>query len=138
VASLLNKTVFNPALTLPAFLFSRYASQGIEWASQNPKLAKYLRSALLLGLITRTGRYLSHQSVNNWKKDVYDWKKEIVVVTGGSDGIGAIVVKELAARGITVVVLDVQELTYSGKLRFNLSVKAERQHRAVQISILPG
>lgn len=50
--------------------------------------------------------------MNNWTNDTYDWNKEIVVVTGGSDGIGAIVVKLLAERGIKVVVLDVQELQY--------------------------
>jgi len=53
--------------------------------------------------------------------DTYDWAKEIVVVTGGSDGIGAIVVKLLAERGIKVGVLDVQPLTYEGEFEFNIS-----------------
>lgn len=46
--------------------------------------------------------------LNNWKNDVYEWDKEIVVVTGGSDGIGAIVVGMLAQKGVKVVILDVQ------------------------------
>lgn len=49
---------------------------------------------------------------NNWVNDKYDWRREIVVVTGGSDGIGGIVVRLLAERGIKVAVLDVQPLTY--------------------------
>lgn len=53
--------------------------------------------------------------MNNWQSDEYDWKKEVVVVTGGSDGIGKIVVQLLAEKGIKVAVLDVQELTYEGK-----------------------
>ena len=51
---------------------------------------------------------------NNWTNDAYVWSREVVVVTGGSDGIGKIVVKLLAERGIKVAVLDVQELTYEG------------------------
>lgn len=35
-------------------------------------------------------------------------------MTGGSDGIGKIVVQLFAERGIKVAVLDVQELTYEG------------------------
>jgi NAD(P)-dependent dehydrogenase (short-subunit alcohol dehydrogenase family) len=52
---------------------------------------------------------------NNWNKDTYDWEKEIVVVTGGSDGIGKAIVHLLAEKGIKVAVLDVQKLTYEGK-----------------------
>lgn len=65
--------------------------------------------------------YLGDKVSNNWASDAYDWKKEIVVVTGGSDGIGAIVVKLLAEKGIKVAVLDVQELTYEGNNHHPLS-----------------
>lgn len=51
--------------------------------------------------------------MNNWRSDTYDWGREVVVVTGGSDGIGALVVQLLAERGIKVAVLDVQPLTYT-------------------------
>ena len=53
--------------------------------------------------------------------DTYDWAKDIVVVTGGNDGIGVIVVKLLAERGIKVAVLGVQPLTYDGEFEFNIS-----------------
>ena len=58
--------------------------------------------------------------MNNYSNDVYDWKKEVVVVTGGSDGIGAIVVKLLAEREVKVAVLDVQELQFEGTSPSNL------------------
>jgi NADPH:quinone reductase-like Zn-dependent oxidoreductase len=61
-------------------------------------------------------RWLDDKVANNWTSDEYVWSKEVVVVTGGSDGIGGIVVRLLAERGIKVVVLDVQGLTYEGKL----------------------
>lgn len=51
---------------------------------------------------------------NNWTNDVYDWSKELVVVTGGSDGIGKAIVLLLAERDIRVAVLDIQPLTYEG------------------------
>jgi all-trans-retinol dehydrogenase (NAD+) len=59
-------------------------------------------------------KFLDKGVMNNWTNDVYDWKKEIVVVTGGSDGIGAPVVQSLAKRGIRVVVLDIQQPKYEG------------------------
>lgn len=58
--------------------------------------------------------FLNQGAANNWTNDVYDWRKEIVVVTGGSDGIGAIIVKLLAERGIKIANLDIQEPKYVG------------------------
>lgn len=64
---------------------------------------------------------LNKGMMNNWKNDVYDWKKEIVVVTGGSDGIGAKIVNLLAERGIKVVVLDIQPPKYISRFYPSLS-----------------
>jgi all-trans-retinol dehydrogenase (NAD+) len=66
--------------------------------------------------LKKISNFLDQGVYNNWKSDTYDWRKEIVVVTGGSDGIGARIVKLLAERGITVAVLDIQGLKYDGKL----------------------
>jgi NAD(P)-dependent dehydrogenase (short-subunit alcohol dehydrogenase family) len=52
---------------------------------------------------------------NNWQNDEYNWNREIVVVTGGSDGIGALIVKLLMERGIKIAVLDIQEPKYTSK-----------------------
>jgi NADPH:quinone reductase-like Zn-dependent oxidoreductase len=64
---------------------------------------------------------------NNWqgnKKGDWDWEngKEVVVVTGGSDGIGMMIVKMLAERGVRIAVLDVQGLTYEGMLAVSFLV----------------
>jgi NADPH:quinone reductase-like Zn-dependent oxidoreductase len=66
------------------------------------------------GLATTANAWLSNVVKNNWSSDTYEWSREVVVVTGGSDGIGKIVVQLLAEKGIKVAVLDVQELTYEG------------------------
>lgn len=50
--------------------------------------------------------------LNNWIDDKYDWKKEIVLVTGGAGGIGGQVVKLFAERGTKVIVLDVIPMTF--------------------------
>jgi NAD(P)-dependent dehydrogenase (short-subunit alcohol dehydrogenase family) len=66
--------------------------------------------------------WLSTKSANNWITDKsWDWKKEVVVVTGGSGGIGAGVAQRLAAMGARVVVLDIIPLTYKPGLYLSLS-----------------
>lgn len=69
----------------------------------------------MLGLADRVSGWLDGGVTNNWTRDEYVWSREVVVVTGGSDGIGKIVVGLLAERGVRVAVLDVQGLTYEGK-----------------------
>jgi all-trans-retinol dehydrogenase (NAD+) len=56
--------------------------------------------------------YLDQQVLNNWTTDEYDWKKEIILITGGAGGIGGQVVKLLAEKGTKVVVLDVIPMTF--------------------------
>ncbi|KAH5207600.1 hypothetical protein HBI82_194990 [Parastagonospora nodorum] len=48
-----------------------------------------------------------------WRDDTgaWDWEKEIAVVTGGAQGIGACVVKNLLSHGISCAVLDVAPLS---------------------------
>jgi short-subunit dehydrogenase len=112
VGEALKSTVLNPALTLPLILAARYTQQGRALASQQASALTYLKASLALGLLNRVGNWLDAAVSNNWTNDTYDWSKEVVVVTGGSDGIGKIVVQLLAERNIKVAVLDVQELTY--------------------------
>jgi NADPH:quinone reductase-like Zn-dependent oxidoreductase len=56
--------------------------------------------------------YLDTGALNNWSKDVYDWDKEIVLITGGAGGIGGHIVRLLVERGIKVVVMDVIPMTF--------------------------
>lgn len=110
--NLVKLTAFNPALTLPLFLLARYTQQGSALASEHSAAFKHLKTLLGLGLLNTTSTWLSNGVTNNWTSDKYDWDREVVVVTGGSDGIGKIVVQLLAEKGIKIAVLDVQDLTY--------------------------
>jgi all-trans-retinol dehydrogenase (NAD+) len=64
------------------------------------------------GVLRWVNNFLNRRVLSNGAPDDYDWSKEVVVATGGSDGIGKEVVKLLAASNVKVVVLDVQPLTY--------------------------
>ncbi|KAH6643589.1 hypothetical protein C7974DRAFT_324423 [Boeremia exigua] len=112
IGRLLKLTALNPLITLPLFLAGKYTLDGGRVASDHATLWKHLKTLLVLGLADRVSGWLDAAVSNNWTNDTYVWNREIVVVTGGSDGIGKIVVSLLAEKGIKVAVLDVQELTY--------------------------
>ncbi|KOS21988.1 Short-chain dehydrogenase/reductase family 16C member 6 [Escovopsis weberi] len=77
-----------------------------------------LRSAYLLtfgSFLLSANDYLNRQFANNWVSDrTYDWDKEIVVVTGGSSGIGASVAKEMLSRNrrTRIVIVDIAPLAW--------------------------
>jgi hypothetical protein len=52
--------------------------------------------------------YLSLKSRNGWKTSKTDWDNEVVVVTGGSGGIGGLLAETLAVRNVSVIVLDIK------------------------------
>jgi all-trans-retinol dehydrogenase (NAD+) len=116
VLSLLKYTAFDARKTLPLYLAALYTAKGREIAARRPNALKWLRIMVGVGIANRVKNFLDSGVGNNWTNDTYNWNQEIVVVTGGSDGIGAMVVKFLAERGIKVAVLDIQEPKYTSKL----------------------
>jgi 3-oxoacyl-ACP reductase-like protein len=74
-----------------------------------------LKWLLALGILRKANRVLNDWADNKWlwKNDlsVWDWKNEVAAITGGSNGIGAMVVKDLVAKGMKVAVIDVQPLS---------------------------
>ena len=120
-------------MTLPLFLAGKYTIDGGRVASDHATAWKHLKTLLVLGLADRVSKWLDNAVTNNWTNDTYVWSQEVVVVTGGSDGIGKIVVHLLAEKGIKVAVLDVQELTYEGTFfllnRTSISANTSQHHR---------
>lgn len=74
-----------------------------------------IRWCLIGFLLYQTNALLNRWAENRWiwgqEKSSWVWNNEIAVVTGGSQGIGAEVVKKLLAYGITVSVLDIEPLS---------------------------
>jgi all-trans-retinol dehydrogenase (NAD+) len=75
----------------------------------------YLTWSFTLWAAVEVNAVLNRWAENKWlwKNDTsaWEWKNEIAVVTGGSQGIGACVVKGLVSHGIRCAVLDVAPLS---------------------------
>jgi all-trans-retinol dehydrogenase (NAD+) len=106
------KTALNPAVTIPLLLFLRYTYRGQFYARGQDTAIRRLKLLIYIGLARWFNGIVNRGVLDSWQSDTYDWKREIVVVTGGSDGIGKKTVMLLAEKGIKVVVLDVQPLTF--------------------------
>jgi all-trans-retinol dehydrogenase (NAD+) len=122
VLTILKRSVLNPVYTLPLYLYALYTPKGREYALKNPTFKKWLCRLAIASLVRKVNNFLDTGMQNNWKNDSYDWSKEIVVVTGGSDGIGAIVVQLFAEKGIKVVVLDIQAPKYPSTSPTNIEI----------------
>jgi short-subunit dehydrogenase len=84
-------------------------------SSQLVTLHWYLKWALPLCALLDFNSVLNRFAERRWiwktDKSIWDWKREVAVVTGGSAGIGGCVVKKLTSHGIKVAVLDVSPLS---------------------------
>ncbi|KAI4172173.1 MAG: hypothetical protein LQ343_003733 [Gyalolechia ehrenbergii] len=109
---LFKNTALNPCFTLPTLLLGHYTRQGQTIAAGHEVALKRLKQFVYLGILRWMNNVISGATVNNWNSSKYDWKKEIVVITGGSDGIGKLVALLLQETGARVAVLDVQPLTF--------------------------
>ncbi|CAN8100361.1 unnamed protein product [Discula destructiva] len=75
-------------------------------------LTRVLGSLLALGTASKINTALNAWATNNWQIYAgrgWNWPSEIAVVTGGCSGIGKAIAEGLAAHGIRVAVLDIQE-----------------------------
>jgi all-trans-retinol dehydrogenase (NAD+) len=102
-------------VTLPIYLLPYFSNRAKLVSLIFRKGYGRLRLIVILGLLRWANNILDWGSINNWKTDTYAWNKEIVVVTGGSNGIGALVAEGLAKKGIRVVVLDYQPLSWKAR-----------------------
>jgi hypothetical protein len=112
--ALIKHTVFEPLIMAPilwgldqypdlnrALLLKTLPNAPTDW------IRPTLWVLLGVGILRRINKLLSQASLNSYTRDSYDWRREIVVVTGGSGGIGDVLVRKLAKQSINVISLDV-------------------------------
>ncbi|OAP56754.1 hypothetical protein AYL99_08866 [Fonsecaea erecta] len=81
-------------------------------AVQSTLIDRALGGFLTFAVLYRLNSYLSRRVLNNFVKDPsWDWEREIVLISGGSSGIGQEMVRQFGERNISVVVVDVQPPT---------------------------
>lgn len=82
---------------------------------QQATIVRLLKWGLAAWATVEANSVLNSWAESRWMrnsgKDDWDWPNEVAVVTGGSGGIGACVVKKLVSHGIKVAVLDVGPLS---------------------------
>ncbi|KAJ5903577.1 short chain dehydrogenase/reductase family protein [Penicillium tannophilum] len=100
-------TLLDPWKVLPLLALARYTVKGRELTESRPHLLKALKSLASLAVIQRLSAWLDRRAINNGVSDHYDWNKEVVVLTGGSNGIGRRIAQLLGDRDIKVAILDI-------------------------------
>ncbi|CAL5865874.1 uncharacterized protein PFLUO_LOCUS80 [Penicillium psychrofluorescens] len=77
---------------------------------RTPLAQKALGVVIALALLRSTNNFLTRWSMNNWRRNG-PWRseRELILITGGSSGIGKQVVEDLAKTGVRIVVLDINE-----------------------------
>lgn len=124
LGTLIKNTAFEPLFTGPLLLYTlRLIPQipdnllpdilnRVTPYIDRSKATTILATLFGLGVLRKVNNWLSDQAANNFTSDKYDWSKELVVVTGGSSGLGELVTKDLSRRGIRVVVIDIMKPKY--------------------------
>ncbi|KAJ8109215.1 hypothetical protein OPT61_g7622 [Boeremia exigua] len=90
-------------------------SDNLPLGLQQATVVQLLKWGLAAWATVEANAVLNSFAENRWSrksdKHEWDWPNEVAVVTGGSAGIGACVVKKLISHGIKVAVLDVGPLS---------------------------
>lgn len=122
MARLVKGTAFSPYFTGPLLCLLTAAPPFLRDPlllrlpeNYSAPLTTSLKWLFALGLVGKVNRWLSNWANRKWlrkdDKSAWDWKNEVAVVTGGSGGIGAFVVKGLVSKGVKVAVIDVLPLS---------------------------
>ncbi|KAI0750965.1 retinal short-chain dehydrogenase/reductase [Daedaleopsis nitida] len=109
VVKVLAHTLFSPFFTffIPVF----YVFQGARWPEPILVITSVYNVAVsVFWFFKWYSRLYRNQGSLLFGPARLDWGDELVVVTGGSSGIGELVANTLAVRNVTVVVLDVKPI----------------------------
>ncbi|KAK2056937.1 short chain dehydrogenase [Colletotrichum caudatum] len=126
---LLGATIFHPVVSLlvacvlvlsgpepsPVELGAGFGST--RWIGPSSGRKRWALWCVAFAWVLSLNRFLNRRALNPAPKSRPDLSREVVVVTGGSTGIGAALVRKLEVTGATVVVLDMAPLSYNAGAR---------------------
>ncbi|KAI0114067.1 hypothetical protein GGR51DRAFT_556563 [Nemania sp. FL0031] len=128
VARFMQRTILNPVIpisTATARILA-YSRPSLSADIASPRLPTLNLSWIiatslwaLLSILIWVTDYLNDGYANNWINDIlWDWNKEIVLITGGSSGIGASITQHLLKNNpnTTMVILDYSPLNWAPAL----------------------
>ncbi|KAJ5788160.1 hypothetical protein N7457_003150 [Penicillium paradoxum] len=107
LGKLISRTLLDPWKILPILALAQYTAQGREYMQQHPYLDKILKVLAAQAAISRLSHWLDRRTLNNRVSDHYNWNREVVILTGGSNGIGRRIAQQLGERDIKVAILDI-------------------------------
>ncbi|KAI0638346.1 retinal short-chain dehydrogenase/reductase [Trametes polyzona] len=109
VVKVLAHTAFSPFFTFFVPLF--YYFQGARWPEPTLVLPAVYNVAISAYWFLRWySRLYRNQGSLIHGPPRLDWGEQLVVVTGGSSGLGELIANTLAVRNVTVVVLDIKPI----------------------------
>lgn len=83
--------------------------RSLQQAATGFRTTSILACLVSAGSLFHLNRWLSNRARNHFTNNTtWDWEKEVALVTGGSSGIGALIVEKLAGQNITVVSIDIK------------------------------
>lgn len=109
VVKVLSHTAFSPFFTFFIPLF--YLSQGEQITSKSVIYsASHCAAVSAFWFIKWISLLYRNQGNLFFAPEPLDWSEQIVVITGGSSGIGELLAKTLAVRYVRVIVLDIEPI----------------------------
>lgn len=118
IASFASRAALNPILAgLSSVILRALLDHGsldrLATIDQQNHILRVSKILTVCGTIFWANKFLNWGSNNNWiRSDKWNPAAEIVLVTGGSGGIGASVAQRLAREGTRVVVVDILPLNF--------------------------
>ena len=122
MTTLIKATVLEPFITGPLLYVLTKGSPELRERILRPlaslpftisaaTLVTALKWLVAAGVARRFNDFMNKLAFNGWTFNnggrAWDWENELCVITGGSGGLGSIVVRHLLQKGVRVAIMDV-------------------------------